>query len=148
MKTMNNKFSKIILFGTLFVSAIGCKKSTPDVVVPPDAQTIIVGKIWKIESRVENGGTASLPNCAKDDVLELKVNGTFNSLIGTTQCNPNETDVVGGTYTFSADKKLITFTVPGFSYTGKIIEAIANKFTIEFDLGPGFIIKDTFVPKI
>jgi Lipocalin-like domain len=147
MKTMNNKFSKIILFASLFVSVIGCKKSTPDV-VPPDAQTIIVGKVWKIESRVENGGTASLPNCAKDDILELKVNGTFNSLIGTTPCNPNETDVVGGTYTFSADKKLITFTVPGFSYTGKIIEAIANKFTIEFDLGPGFIIKDTFVPKI
>jgi Lipocalin-like domain len=142
---MKNKlvFASAIL-AIIFLSMLSCKKST-DMVL--DAQAIIVGKIWKITSRVENGGVASLPDCAKDDILELKSDGTFNSLIAATQCNPSETDVVGGKYKFSADKKIITFIVPGFDYTGKVVEAVENQMVIEFDLGPGFIIRDTFKPK-
>jgi hypothetical protein len=133
---------KLLFFAVMALFAtVGCKKTDTD----PD--TIIVGKIWKITSRAENGGTASLPTCAKDDVLELKADGTFNSLIGGTKCNPSETDVTGGKYKFSTDKKVITFTVPGFEYTAKVIEAKTDQMVLEFDLGPGFVIRDTFAPK-
>jgi hypothetical protein len=137
---------KILLSTMAFavVSAIAftsCKKTTKT------ANEIIVGKQWKISSRVENGGTPSLPICAIDDILELKGDATYNSLIGTTQCNPSEVDVIGGSYLFSSDNTIITFTVPGFSYTGKVLSFSESQMTIEFDLGPGFVIKDTFVPK-
>jgi hypothetical protein len=124
------------------ISLLGCKKTEEQ-----DTKTILVGKIWKITSRIENGGTASLPDCAKDDTLEFKTDATFNSLIGATQCNPSEFDVVGGAYKFSDDQKIITFTVPGFEYTGNVISATSSQMVIEFNLGPGFIIQDTFIPK-
>jgi hypothetical protein len=136
----NLLFTKSLIIALSFMAMMGCKKSE----IETDAETLIVGKVWKISSRVENGGTASLPACAKDDTLEFKTGGLFNSLIGGTQCNPNEFDVVGGTYKFSTDKKVITFNVSGFEYTGKVIEATATQMIIEFDLGPGFIIRDTF----
>jgi Lipocalin-like domain len=120
-----------------------CEKS----IIMADNQSIIVGKVWKITNRQENGIKIALPDCAKDDILELKSNGKYNSLIGGTQCNPAEFDVMDGMYSFSTDKKVITFTVPGFMYDGKIIEASKNQITIEFDLGPGFIIRDTFMVK-
>jgi hypothetical protein len=151
---MKNKssISKAVLITIAMTSFISCKKTTKTETpvptpTPRDAQAILVGRVWKISSRVENGGTASLPNCAKDDILEFKTNGTFNSLVDTTLCNPNESSVVDGGYQFSGDKKNITFTTPFFNYSGKIIDAEENKVTIEFDLGPGFLIKDTFVPK-
>jgi hypothetical protein len=115
-----------------FMLLFGCGSSNEAI----DIQSLIVGKKFKIASRSENGGT-----------LELKTTGTFNSLIGGTQCNPNETDVVDGQYRFSADKKVITFSAFGFDYTGKVIDASATRVIIEFDLGPGFIVRDTFIPK-
>jgi hypothetical protein len=125
-----------------FLSLESCKKDETET----DAQTIIVGKVWKIKSRTENGGTASLPTCAEDDTLELLANGTYNSLIGGTMCNPSELEVKGGTYTFSADKKTITFNVQGLGYTGKVIEATETQMVIEFNYGHA-ILRDTFVPK-
>jgi hypothetical protein len=142
--TKRSLLPQFFLVAIAFITMVGCKKST---VEEPNAQAIIVGKVWKISSRSENGGASTLPNCAKDDILELKSDGTFNSLIGGTQCNPSETDVLGGKYKFSDDKKIITFTVPGFEYTGKVISAATNQMVIEFDLGSGFIIRDTFIPK-
>jgi hypothetical protein len=126
-----------------FMLLFGCGSSNEAI----DIQSLIVGKQFKIASRSENGGTSNLPDCAKDDTLELKTTGAFNSLIGGTQCNPNETDVVDGQYRFSVDKKVITFSAFGFDYTGKVIDASATRVIIEFDLGPGFIIRDTFIPK-
>jgi Lipocalin-like domain len=102
---------------------------------------------WIVTSRVQNGGAPSLPDCAKDDSLIFKKDGKFDSLIAGTQCNPSEVDVKDGTYTLSSDNKVLTFTVPGFSYTGKLLEYASDKLVIEFDLGPGFTIKDTFAPK-
>jgi hypothetical protein len=142
--TKKSLFTPVFLAVITVSAMVGCKKSTTE---EPNAQAIIVGKVWKISSRIENGGVSTLPNCAKDDILELKADGTFNSLIGGTQCNPSETDVVGGKYKFSDDKKIITFIVPGFEYTGKVISATTNQMVIEFDLGPGFVIRDTFIPK-
>jgi hypothetical protein len=137
------------VFAALCAYALSsCKKKTSTPVVVKTTQQLIEGKQWKISSRLENGGTASLPTCAADDILELKTNGKFNSLIAATQCNPSEVDVIDGSYQLSADKTVITFTVPGFSYTGKLISVAENQMVIEFDLGPGFIIKDTFVPKL
>jgi Lipocalin-like domain len=137
-------FRAVFFTAIACLSMVGCKKFEK---VEPDAKKIIVGKVWKIVSRVENDGSPSLPDCAKDDILELKSNGTFNSLIGGTQCNPSETDVIGGNYKFSENKKTITFIVPGFEYTGKVISASTNQVVIEFYLGPDFIIRDTFKPK-
>jgi hypothetical protein len=54
---------------------------------------------------------------------------------------------VDGQYRFSVDKKVITFSAFGFDYTGKVIDASATRVIIEFDLGSGFIIRDTFIPK-
>jgi Lipocalin-like domain len=105
----------------------------------------IIGR-WAIASRIENDGSPSLPACAKDDTLEFKANGTFDSAISGTQCNPNEVDVKGQKYTWSKDNKVITFASPGFSYTGKVIELMKSKLVIEFDLGAGFVIQDTFKP--
>jgi hypothetical protein len=92
---MKNKSSirKAVLVTIAMTSFISCKKTTKTETpvptpTPRDAQAILVGRVWKISSRVENGGTASLPNCAKDDILEFKTNGTFNSLVDTTLCNP------------------------------------------------------------
>jgi hypothetical protein len=151
---MKNTISitKIALIAIAVSSIIGCKKTKKEEIIipvstPKNAQEIMVGKVWKIISRVENGGTASLPDCAKDDILELKANGTYNSLVNTTLCNPSETDVVGGAYQFSTDKKTITFTIPSFTYAATVIDAKENQVILEFDLGPGFIIRDTFVPK-
>jgi Lipocalin-like domain len=145
--------NKFIVTTTAFIALCSytlssCKKKTTTPVVVKITQQLIEGKQWKITSRVENGGTASLPTCASDDILEFKTNGKFNSLIAGTQCNPSEVDVMDGDYLLSADKTIITFTVPGFSYTGKLISVAENQMVIEFDLGPGFIIKDTFVPKL
>jgi hypothetical protein len=145
---MNQKQKAIALIYSVMAIALtgnlaGCDSDSQ----PVDAKSVIVGRIWKVSSRVENGGAPSLPLCASDDTLELRPEGTFNSLIAGTQCNPNEIDVIGGKYSFSADNSLITFTTPGFEYTGKVIEAGIDQITIEFNLGPGFVIKDTFKPK-
>jgi Lipocalin-like domain len=102
---------------------------------------------WTITSRVENGGAAGLPACAKDDVLIFKTNGKFDSLINNTACNPAEVDVRDGSYSLSADNQTINFDVGGFKYSGKLLEFSPDKLVIEFDLGPGFSIKDTFALK-
>ncbi len=114
---------------------------------PLDPNETLTGPTWVITNRVQNAGEASLPDCAKDDTLEFTQEGTFISLIGGTQCNPNERDVPGAKYTWSDDKKAITFDSPGFSYTAKIIELTKEQLIIEFDLGPGFLIRDTMKPK-
>jgi hypothetical protein len=145
--------TQIALVAIMLSSITSCKKTKEEELIipvstPKNAQEIMVGRAWKIISRVENGGTASLPDCAKDDILELKANGTYNSLVDTTLCNPSETDVVNGAYLFSSDKKKITFTIPSFTYTASVIDAKENQVILEFDLGPGFVIRDTFVPKL
>jgi Lipocalin-like domain len=107
----------------------------------------LVGPTWQITERVENGGAPSLPDCAKDDTLAFKSDGTFTSKIAGTQCNPNEVDVLDQKYTWSGDNKVITFANPAFSYTGKVISLTKSQLVIEFDLGPGFVIRDTMKPK-
>jgi transforming growth factor-beta-induced protein len=119
------------------------------VLLPPaaNAAATYIGKRLKIVNRLENGVNVGLPKCAEDDTLEFKVDSTFDSLIARTQCNPSEVDVIAGQYAFSADGVTIKFSVPGFEYGGKIIEANGSQFIIEFDLGPGFLIRDTFQVK-
>jgi hypothetical protein len=114
---------------------------------PVDALTGATQNSWQIASRSENGGSATLPDCAKDDVLIFRKGGKFQSLIGATQCNPQETDVIEGMFSLQADQKTIKFATGQFDYTGKLVEYTANTIIIEFDLGPGFLIKDTFVLK-
>jgi Lipocalin-like domain len=117
---------------------------------PVGAEEALTGssqKTWVITSRSENGGLPNLPVCAKDDTLVFKANGRFDSLISGTPCNPSETDVRNGGYTLSADKKSINFDAAGFMYVGKLLEFANDKLVIEFNLGPGFTIKDTFALK-
>jgi hypothetical protein len=113
---------------------------------PATPAKTLVGPTWRIAQRVENGGVPSLPDCAKDDTLRFKSDGTFASRIAGTQCNPNEVDVIDQKYTWSGDNKVITFESPGFSYTGKVISLTKSQLVIEFDLGPGFVIRDTMKP--
>jgi transforming growth factor-beta-induced protein len=149
--TVHFSFSGIQLNNANFVntdlqSPNGIIHAIDAVLIPPAANSAaaFVGKKLKIVNRVENGVDVSLPKCAEDDTLEFNPDGTFNSLIGGTQCNPSEVDVVGGQYLFSADGVTIKFSVPGFEYEGKIISANKQQIIIEFDLGPGFLIRDTF----
>jgi Lipocalin-like domain len=107
----------------------------------------LIGPTWQITERIENGGAPSLPECAKDDSLAFKSDGTFTSRIAGTQCNPNEVDVIDQKYVWSSDNKVITFASPAFSYTGKVITLSKSQLVIEFDLGPGFVIRDTMKPK-
>jgi hypothetical protein len=100
---------------------------------------------WFIVSRSENGQPPQLPQCADGDLLIFKAGGTFDSVIGTTQCNPAEVPVIDGTYELSADKTVITFTAQGFTYTGKLLEVMPNRLVIEFDLGIGSPIIDEFI---
>jgi hypothetical protein len=102
---------------------------------------------WYITQRVTNGGTPELPACAKDDELIFDTKGVFISVISGTQCNPSEAEVPKGTYNVSADNTVLTFTTPGFSYTGKIIELTEKTMVLEFDLGPGFVIRDSFAKR-
>jgi Lipocalin-like domain len=102
---------------------------------------------WYIRQRVTNGGTPELPACAKDDELIFDTKGVFISVISGTQCNPSEAEVPKGTYNVSADNTVLTFTTPGFSYTGKIIELTEKTMVLEFDLGPGFVIRDSFAKR-
>jgi hypothetical protein len=102
---------------------------------------------WYITQRVTNGGTPELPACAKDDELIFDTKGVFISVISGTQCNPSEAEVPKGTYNVSDDKNVLTFTTPGFSYTGKIIELTEKTMVLEFDLGPGFVIRDSFAKR-
>lgn len=113
----------------------------------PEALAGASQRSWIITSRVENAGAAGLPACAKDDVLIFKTNGKFDSLIANTPCNPAEVDVRNGSYSLSADNKTINFDVEGLKYSGKLLEFSNDKLVIEFDLGPGFSIKDTFALK-
>jgi transforming growth factor-beta-induced protein len=137
------------LVNTDLQSPNGIIHAIDSVLLPPAANSAaaFIGKRLKIVNRLENGVDVSLPKCAEDDTLEFKPDGTFDSLIAKTQCNPSEVDVVGGQYVFSADGVTIKFSVPGFEYAGKIIAANSTQFIIEFDLGPGFIIRDTFQVK-
>jgi Lipocalin-like domain len=141
MKQIFRTIAMFSIFGTTLLTAC-----TP-ALAPVDVLTGSSQIAWVITSRVENGGAPSLPVCAKDDSLVFKKGGKFESLIAGTQCNPSEVEVKDGTYALSGDNKVITFTVPGFSYTGKLLEYATDKLVIEFDLGPGFTIKDTFAPK-
>jgi hypothetical protein len=128
----------------------GCSSSSTSPSSTPDALEVLAGTTqnsWSISSRVENGAPAGLPACAKDDLLIFKRSGKFDSLIGATPCNPSETEVRDGSFTLSADRQVITFDVPGFGYTGKLLEYSKERLVIEFDLGQGFVIKDTFEPK-
>jgi hypothetical protein len=100
---------------------------------------------WTLVSRSEGGAAPAAPKCTRDDLLVFKVGGKFDSVIGDTPCNPSEVPVVDGDYTLSADGTVLTFTVPGFSYTGKLIEVMENRLVIEFDLGGGFVVTDEFI---
>jgi Lipocalin-like domain len=104
-------------------------------------------RAWYITERITNGGAPELPVCAKDDELIFDNRGGFISVISGTQCNPSEADVPNGTYTLSTDKRVITFTTPGLSYPGTIIELTDAKMVLEFDLGPGFVIRDSFAKR-
>jgi Lipocalin-like domain len=99
---------------------------------------------WFITQRVTNGGKPELPDCVKDDELIFDNKGGFISVIGGTPCNPSEVEVPAGTYKMAPDKPVISFTTPGLSYDGKIIKLTDKELVIEFDLGPGFLIQDTF----
>jgi Lipocalin-like domain len=123
----------------LVIGACGSKTASP--------ATTLAGPTWQIKERVENGGKPSLPECAKDDTLSFTKDGTFTSRIAGTQCNPNEVDAVDQKYMWSSDNKVITFAGDGFSYTGKVLKLTKSQLVIEFDLGPGFVIRDTFTPK-
>jgi Lipocalin-like domain len=132
--------SALMTLGTF----VGCGGSSPDTL------EVLTGSNqmeWSIASRVENGGPPSLPTCAKDDTLTFTKDGTFDSLIAGTKCNPSEADVRGGTFALSSDKKVVTFTTPGFTYTGALNEVSADRLVITFDLGPGFQIQDTLTPR-
>jgi Lipocalin-like domain len=104
-------------------------------------------RAWYITQRVTNGGAPDLPVCAKDDELIFDSKGAFISVISGTQCNPNETEVPNGTYKLSTDNQVITFTTPAFSYPGKIITLTDSEMVLEFDLGPGFVIRDSFAKR-
>jgi Lipocalin-like domain len=104
-------------------------------------------RAWYITARATNGAAGDLPVCAKDDELIFDAKGGFISVIGGTQCNPSETEVPKGTYKISADNQVINFTTPAFSYPGKIITLTDSEMTLEFDLGPGFVIRDTFAKR-
>jgi hypothetical protein len=113
----------------------------------PDPVPLLSGgrqAAWFITQRVTNGGKPELPDCAKDDELIFDAKGGFISVIGGTQCNPSEAEVPSGKYEVSADNKVITFTTPTFSYPGKIVELTEKTMVLEFDLGPGFLIQDSF----
>jgi hypothetical protein len=112
---------------------------------PITSSSALTKHTWRIESRVENGGAPALPECAKDDTLTFSSNQTFDSIIGGTACNPAETDVTAGTYALSATN-VITFTTPAFAYEGKLLKFSDKQLVIEFTLGEGFVITDTFVP--
>jgi Lipocalin-like domain len=137
---MKQLFGKTIISTLFSMIVLTSCQTTPE---PLDVLTGSSQATWVITSRIENGGAPSLPDCAKDDSLIFKKDGKFDSLIAGTQCNPAETDVKDGTFALSEDKKVITFTVPGFSYTGKLLELAQDQIVIEFDLGSGFIIQDT-----
>jgi hypothetical protein len=123
----------------------GCSPVAPE---PLEVLTNSGERAWSIINRIENDGSPGLPACAKDDTLIFRKDGSFDSLIAGTQCNPSETEVRGGSFALSTDKKVITFAVPGFSYTGTLIEISKDRLLIQFDLGPGFVVRDTFVPRI
>jgi Lipocalin-like domain len=113
----------------------------------PDPVPLLSGgrqAAWFITQRVTTGGKPELPDCAKDDELIFDAKGGFISVIGGTQCNPSEAEVPSGKYEVSADNKVITFTTPTFSYPGKIVELTEKTMVLEFDLGPGFLIQDSF----
>jgi hypothetical protein len=144
---MNSMFYKLGTSAAISLGALtGCGGSDSPI-GPQEALAGSSQKTWVITSRSENGGPASLPVCASDDTLIFKANGKFDSLIASTQCNPSETDVRDGAYALSADSKSINFDAAGFMYVGKLIEFANDKLVIEFNLGPGFTIKDTFALK-
>jgi hypothetical protein len=102
---------------------------------------------WYIKERVTNGGAPELPDCAKDDELVFDSRGVFISVIGATKCNPNEVEVPNGQFAVSADDKVVTFTTPSFTYNGTILSLTPTALTIEFDLGPGQLIRDTLAKR-
>jgi hypothetical protein len=113
-----------------------------------DAAAILAGSgtaTWMLVSRAEGGKPAAAVECAVDDLLVFRSDGTFDSMINGTKCNPAEVDVKAGAYQLSADGKVITFTVPGFSYTGTLLVATPGRIVIKFDLGPGFVLDDEFI---
>jgi Lipocalin-like domain len=144
---MNDLLYKLGASAAIALGALtGCGGSDAPV-GPQEALAGSSQKTWVITSRSENGGPPSLPVCANDDTLVFKANGKFDSLIAGTQCNPAETDARDGAYALSADKQSINFDAAGFMYVGKLLAFANDKLVIEFNLGPGFTIKDTFALK-
>jgi hypothetical protein len=113
-----------------------------------DTMALLTGSgeaTWFLVSRSENGAPAKAVDCAKDDLLIFKKGGKFDSVIAGTKCNPAEVEVKDGDFALSADRKVIAFTVPGFSYTGTLTTATPDRIVIEFDLGTGSKITDEFI---
>jgi Lipocalin-like domain len=116
-------------------------------VAPADVPALLTGKggTWMLVSRAQDGKPAAGVECAVDDLLVFRADGTFDSKINGTPCNPSEVEVEGGSYTVATDGKVITFTVPGFSYTGTMLVATPGRIVIKFDLGQGTVIDDEFI---
>jgi Lipocalin-like domain len=147
MRSIFYTINAIIIVSLISLSGCGGSDNPPQALEPLEALAGSSQRTWVITNRSENGGAPSLPTCASDDTLTFKRSGQFDSLIAGTQCNPAETDVKDGMYALSADKKDINFDAAGFKYTGKLIEFANDKLVIEFNLGPGFSIRDTFALK-
>jgi hypothetical protein len=114
-----------------------------------DVSKILTGSgeaTWMLVSRSENGSAPASVECAKDDLLVFKSSGKFDSVIGGTQCNPQEVEVKDGTFALAPDNKVITFTVPQFAYTGTLQVATPDRIVIEFDLGTAKV-TDEFILK-
>jgi len=104
-------------------------------------------KTWTLIDR-HFAGQKGLPDCAKDDLLIFRTDGTFDSKINGTQCDPSEADVDKGTWTLDESNKTITFDAQFFVYTGTIVQSDEKSLTLLFSLqdlqGNTLEIEDTF----
>jgi len=136
MKTVTMK--KLILlsaiFGLVFLTNCGDDDDDGGVVTATLILTDGLSKTWRItEISIEGIGSSPPEACDADDRLTFSVDGTFEQAEGAEKCDPDEEDIVTGTWSFNADETDLNITTLGLTLSQDIIELTESRMVLRLE---------------
>jgi hypothetical protein len=103
------------------LTAVSCWKQTKNETFNP------VTSIWENEP---------IDACTQDDCTKFNADKTLSFDEGATKCDPTDPQTGTGTWTLSADGKMLTISdnASGIAFIGTITELTSNKLVLEIDI--------------
>lgn len=129
--------TKSLLFLALLMVSFSCSKDKDDPIILPISDIVGTWNKVSTETRTENTEwVADNRSCLTDDTEEFRINGTWSSYDGTSQCNPGS-GVQNGTWTLTAGNTKVVFTYDGFSgsYESTVTQLNANTMVLTYSSG-------------